>query len=127
MIPRPPLIEVLSIEYDDEDGVEQTLATDQYYVDSVSEPGWVAPTLDGDGWPSTLDALNAVRLRFRCGYTQTEGSPSTSLLPARATTAIKSLAAFWYDNREPVVVGASVSQIPSHVTRMLRSLRIVER
>src|SRR5690349_12085742 len=40
-LPRPPLIAVASITYLDSGGSQQTLSTDYYAVDNVSEPGRV--------------------------------------------------------------------------------------
>jgi uncharacterized phiE125 gp8 family phage protein len=68
LVPRPPLQSVTSIEYIDENDVTQTLATTEYQVDTVSEPGriCVAP---GKSWPSTRsDRLNAVIVTYLAGY-----------------------------------------------------------
>src|SRR5262245_57253066 len=62
-IPKPPLIEVVRIAYDDELGDEQVMAAADYFVDNASEPGWVVPASDSL-WPATLDAINTVRIRF---------------------------------------------------------------
>jgi uncharacterized phiE125 gp8 family phage protein len=65
-IPLPPLQSVTSIKYLDTDGVEQTLDSARYLVDTSGEPGWVV--VDADGWPDTYDSANAVKIRFVCGY-----------------------------------------------------------
>jgi hypothetical protein len=66
-LPKPPLVTVNSIKYIDQNGVQQTLATDQYLVDTVSEPGRVTPAY-GTSWPSTREQANAVEVSFNCGY-----------------------------------------------------------
>lgn len=66
-IPLPPLISITSVKYDDVSGVEQTVSSANYYVDTVSQPGWIVP-VSSFSWPSTLDAINAVRVRFVAGY-----------------------------------------------------------
>lgn len=66
-LPKPPLVTVDSLKYIDTDGVQQTLAADQYIVDSTSEPGRVTPAY-GLTWPATRDQINAVELTFTCGY-----------------------------------------------------------
>src|SRR5262245_43660746 len=48
-IPLPPLQTVNSVNYDNSDGFGQLVAADQYYVDNVSEPGWIVPV--SSGWP----------------------------------------------------------------------------
>lgn len=62
-----PLQSVTAITYYDTDGVEQTLAADQYLVDSTTEPARItpAPTLV---WPVTQYRNNAVKVRFVAGY-----------------------------------------------------------
>lgn len=63
----PPLQSVISITYTDNDGVEQTLAASQYRVDAISRPARVEPAY-GVVWPSSLDQMNAVKIRFVAGY-----------------------------------------------------------
>ena len=50
LIPKPPLIAVTQLAYDDTAGDEQIMNVADYYVDNVSEPGFVA--LNGiTSWP----------------------------------------------------------------------------
>ena len=74
-IPLPPLQSVTSIKYFDTTGVEQTLSSARYFVDTASEPGWVV--VDADGWPSTYDSANSVTIRFVCGYGAATAVPSS--------------------------------------------------
>lgn len=93
-IPLPPLQSITSVFYVDPDTeTEATLATDQYEVDTFSEPGWVMPGTDG--WPSTLDTINAVRIRFVAGY---------ATAPTPIKHAILLLVGNWYENRESVLI-----------------------
>jgi uncharacterized phiE125 gp8 family phage protein len=66
-IPLGPLIEVLSVMYDDADGNEQTLPPANYVVDTAVENGWVVP-IAGEDWPATLDRVNAVRVLYIAGW-----------------------------------------------------------
>jgi uncharacterized phiE125 gp8 family phage protein len=86
-LPNPPLVSVTSIKYDDSDGVEQTLSTASYDVDSRSEPGRVSPAL-GYSWPSTYSKVNAVRIRYVCGWATPASVPAPirSWLMARIAT-----------------------------------------
>lgn len=63
----PPLQSVTSITYVDEDGATQTLPTDQYQVDAVSEPARIVPAYNVT-WPATRKQPNAVIVRFVAGY-----------------------------------------------------------
>src|SRR5262245_7291392 len=63
-LPFGPVQEIVQIAYDDALGVEQIMLPDDYYLDDVSyevnHRPWVFPTV---AWPTTLDAINAVRVR----------------------------------------------------------------
>lgn len=125
-IPLPPLQEVLFIEYDDGDGIIQTLATDQYTVDVVSEPGWIVP--GSSGWPTTFDGINAVRIRFVAGYESTADSPPdlAGNVPAAIKAALLLTIGHLYANRETVLAGAGVSaiQLPWGIDHLLRPYRV---
>lgn len=79
-IPYPPLASLTSIKYVDSAGVEQTLASADYLVDVKSEPGRVTPAY-GKTWPSIRSQMNAVTVRFVCGY------GLHAAVPERARTA----------------------------------------
>lgn len=69
----PDVQSITSVKYLDAAGVEQTLAgTDYSLVDQGAEvsPTWLLPAND-TSWPSTLDAANAVRVRFVVGFGDT--------------------------------------------------------
>lgn len=124
-IPRPPLQSIESIKYDDGDGVEQTLATTEYEVDTVSQPGWVVPVTTG--WPSdTFEGINAIRIRFVAGYVNTD-SPSdlTGNIPAAIKAAILLHLGVRYQNREDVVIGTTVNRLPvANIEYLLRPYRV---
>jgi len=125
-IPRPPLQSVTSVKYDDSNGLEQTLATDQYDVDTASQPGWVVPITSG--WPSVVwDGINAVRIRYVAGYAPSEDSPanSTDNIPGAIKAAIRLYLGQLYDQREDIVVGTIVNKVPSgSVQSLLRNFRV---
>lgn len=73
-IPLPPLQSITHVKYDDADGNEQTVASVDYTVDAVNEPGWVIHD-SASAWPTTFDGVNAVRIRFVAGYPPTTDSP----------------------------------------------------
>jgi uncharacterized phiE125 gp8 family phage protein len=117
LIPKPPLQSVSSIKYDDASGTEQTLATSQYTVDSVSQPGWVVPV--PAGWPTTtFEGVNSVRIRYSAGYA------SAADVPGAIKAAILLMLGTLYDNREDVVVGTSALPLPLSAQYLLRPLRV---
>lgn len=63
---RCPVQAVLSIKYDDADGVEQTLAPTAYRVNVNAEPATITPV---GSWPATLAGhTGTVRVTFTAGY-----------------------------------------------------------
>lgn len=121
-IPNPPLIEVVSIKYDDGDGNEVPLDADEYVVDDQSEPGWVLPSSEGV-WPSSFDGINAVRIRYRAGYLNSD-SPQTENVPADIKAAIKLYIGTLYANREHIVIGQTAMQMPWACEALLRPYRV---
>jgi uncharacterized phiE125 gp8 family phage protein len=121
VIPMPPLIEVVSVKYDDSSGTEQTISALDYVVDNASEPArvWYATT-----WPTTFTGINAVRVRFRAGYLDTSVSPAVATVPADIKAAIKLYVGSLYGNRETEMVGASVAPMPWSAEQLLRRKRI---
>ena len=69
-LPAPPLIGVDSITYIDIDGVEQTLATTVYDVDTTSEPGRVTLAYN-QSWPSVRSQHHAITITIKAGHVAT--------------------------------------------------------
>ena len=63
----PPIMSVQSVKYTDAAGVDQVMPSTDYYVDSVSEPGFVVPA-DVAGWPCTQDRINGIEVEYTAGY-----------------------------------------------------------
>lgn len=112
-LPLPPLSSVTSIIYDDVDGTAQTLAAAMYTVDADSRPARIVPAY-GEVWPVTYDHLAAVRILFIAGY-----GVSAAFVPDNIQTAIKMLAAHWYQHREPTISGTIIAQVPLAVEALL--------
>lgn len=90
--PYPPYIELVSVKYVDPDGVEQTLP--------MSDP------LYFEDMPSVRGRSTDIRIRYRAGY---------QAVPPAIKVAILLYVAAWYENREEVVIGASVAPLPPSV------------
>lgn len=96
-LPRPPLISVTSIVTLDEDNVETTYSSSNYYLNTVSTPaeiilksGATAPTKDTRerGW---------IKVTFKAGYGDTAAN-----VPQQIKEAIKMWATVVYENRTPL-------------------------
>jgi len=105
-LPRPPLQSLtpdadhltLGIEYDDSQGVTQTLAASEYVIDTACEPGRVGLVL-GAVWPLTIDQIGVVRVTYLAGYGDAAEVPQT------VKRAMLLLIGHWFENREAVVTG----------------------
>lgn len=101
-VPRPPLVSVSSVQYVDTDGVLQVLATSEYQVSTIQEPGRVAPARF-KVWPVTdPQSLEAVRVEFVAGYTD---------VPDDCRQAVRLLVGHLYENRE-ATVDVALSVVP---------------
>lgn len=91
-VPICPLATVTSITYLDSAGDSQTLSTDIYTVDTVSEPGRITRKY-GQSWPLTYSQQNAVTVTFTAGY------GNAAAVPQVVKQAIQMLVAHRYAYR----------------------------
>lgn len=123
MVPRPPLQSVESIKWYDRDNQEYTIAPEDYFVDTMSEPGRIAPN-PGKAWPSGIRPTSGICVTFVAGHTEAEK------VPRRVRQAILLLAAEWYENREATTITGSASgdkyskEMSFGVTRLLNYDRV---
>lgn len=113
LVPLPPLRTVDIVSYTGEDGVQQTLAPDQYTVDNVNEPGWVIA--GKNGWPKTGDYVNAINVTFTAGY---------DVVPAPIKAAMLFMIGHLYENREDVVIGLPVAKLPNGSEMLLAPYKV---
>lgn len=109
-LPTPPLGEVLSVKYDDADGVEQTLDPLAYDAEQASDsvPAEMTPVVL---WPTTRPGKRSVCIQYTAGWPVT--GTGTELDPYVATTPQEIIA--WllvrvtglYEQRENFVLGTS--------------------
>lgn len=123
-IPLPPLISIDSVKYDDTSGVEQTMNPSSYYVDVASQPGWLVPTGSGASWPTTIDAINSVRIRFTAGYV-TNDSPPVGSVPQDIKSGLLLVLGSLYEHRESQIVGTIANKLPLGVEYLLRRHRVL--
>lgn len=122
MIPMPPLQSVVSVRYDDAAGDEQTLVENtDYVVDTASQPGWVVAV--DETWPTTIDTVNSVRIRFIAGYA-TADSPPVENVPFDIKAAILLMTGSLYEHRETMIAGVSVAMMPWSAEQLLRQHRV---
>ena len=107
-IPRPPLVSVTHVKYYNTSGTLVTLtANTDYVVESGARlrRGRVGLLASGV-WPVPRDQQGAVIVRFICGYGTSQSVPA--LLKAGILLDVATL----YAQRENVIVGTIVSDLP---------------
>ena len=109
---------VTHIKYYDADNTLQTLATDQYDVDTKVRPGRIYQSETGD-FPNTYERPNAVEVEFIVGG-------AASDVPAPIVQAIYIIVGRYYENRQDVVMGTQVNELPLMVDHLLTPYRLLE-
>ncbi len=100
-----PLVSVTSVVYDDANGVEQTLAGNQYRVRQFAGVKWIVPA-HGVTWPNAEPGGGTVRVTYEAGYANNDA------VPAAIRQAAFLLIGHWYENREAVNIGNITSTVP---------------
>lgn len=104
-IPRPPLINIVSLKYYDSANVEYNYDLSNLIIDVSSEPGRISLQYSLT-WPTVvLRPIDAVKIRYDCGYSSTGDtlttteSPDASHVPEYIKDAIHIYCAYRYENR----------------------------
>lgn len=125
--PMPPLISIVSIKYTLEDGTIGVIedleaspavaSTVDYDLETSRERGAIYLRSD-QTWPTdTLANGYPVRIRYKAGYTS---------VPAPIIMAMRFLIGHLYENRELIVAGTSVVQIPMTLKYLCQPYRFEE-
>lgn len=130
-LPWAPLQYVTYVRYKDINNAEQELSgsPDPIISDGgTGQPGRIAP-LVGSNWPATNGAIGNVRIGFRCGYAPSGSPTDEAAYQAGLPGALKAWMAVrvstFYEQREAIVVGDTVNQIPrDFVDGLLDGLRV---
>lgn len=117
-IPKAPLQSITSIKAYDDSDTATTLASSAYYVDTATQPGRVV-LRDSAATPTPTRVANGLEVVFVAGY-----GDAASDVPSALVQGMKMLVAHWFENREQVVIGASVSQIPDGVQATWRDYKL---
>lgn len=111
-VPRGPLASITSVKYLDPDGVQQTLATTGYTVDTDGDR--IGPV---DCWPGTASTINAVRVRYVAGLDAADD------LPEPLREAVLMMVGHLYENREASLVGVNAQDLPFGVVDLVAGYR----
>lgn len=114
VLPRPPLQSVTSVKYYDSAGVQQTMSSGDYTVDTASDPGRIVLNYNTT-WPGDQRGhVNDAEIIYVAGY----GAVSTNVIET-IRQAIILLAAQWFENREPWIAGTIGTNVPFAVDQLL--------
>ena len=113
-LPRAPVSAVTHVKLRDSDGIETTVSSSVYGLSLEDEVA--AVVLDDDeSWPVTdLRSWDPVAIRFTAGY-----GVAASDVPEDIRHAVKLLVGHYFENREPIAHGGTVSAIPETVDALL--------
>ena len=109
---------VTHVKYYDTDNTLQTLDTSEYDVDIRVKPGRIYQAEDGN-FPSTYERPNAVEVEFVVGGTASD-------VPDAIKQAMYIVIGRYYENRQDVVMGTQVNELPLMVDHLLTTYRLLE-
>jgi uncharacterized phiE125 gp8 family phage protein len=112
---------VTTIKYLDVNGAEQTLAANQYLVDTYAEPAQITPAYNVT-FPDLYAVPNNIKVRYVAGYTS-GSSPNTNPLPNPLRFAMMLVIGDLYANREAAVTGTTYTVNPT-VQNLLQFYRL---
>lgn len=117
---KSPVIDLLSVVYDDSDGAEQTVDTGDYALDLLSAPG-LSVVRPVSSWPSSAGTLGSVRLRYRAGFGSTPGD-----VPELIRGVLYLLVGYFHQFRSEAFVnspGASLEKLPLGAELIMRNYK----
>lgn len=118
VLPRPPLVSIVSVSYFNTSNVETVFPDTDYDMDNLSEPGRLY-LLPDKTWPSTYNIPNAVRIRYRAGRNAASGvAPSLRSL-------LMLMVGHLYEHREATIEDG-LSTIPLGFQALMWSNRVPE-
>lgn len=103
LLPDPPVTAIISIRYDDPDGVEQILDPAAYTFRPSAEPAALLPKTS---WPATFAGPGSVRINYTCGITSEDARWES--LRAWMLLAVGT----WFAQREALIAAGQISELP---------------
>lgn len=106
-LPRPPLVQVLSLTYRDLTDQQLTLDPATYRVDTDGLPGTISLAYN-QSWPNALIERSAIQITYTAGFGDTADK-----LPKAIIAAAKLMLGHLYMLRESHVVGMTITENPA--------------
>ena len=115
---KSPVSGITHIKYFDSNDTEQTLASSNYILDSVSQPARIGIAVNGT-LPDLADRINAVHVQYKVGYGVT-----SDLVPEGIKQAVLITIGNWYQNRQTVITGRTATELPLSSQYLLEQYKI---
>jgi len=109
---------VTHVKYYDTDNTLQTLDTSEYDVDIRVKPGRIYQAEDGN-FPNTYERANSVEVEFVVGSAASDVEDAIK-------QAMYIVIGRYYENRQDVVMGTQVNELPLMVEHLLTPYRLLE-
>ena len=113
-----PVRNLLEIRVVDPSGSAASIPASDYFTDVVSVPARIGLT-DGAVWPQPGRAMNGIEIEFTAGY-----GLAAEDVPQPLRQAVLLLVAHWYEQREPVAVGSTMTELPHMVAGLVAPFRM---
>ncbi len=117
ILPLRPIQNVTAVTLHDDDATSRSLDVDDFVVDGFANPARLV-WRGHSAVPAAGMVANGIEIDFVAGH---GGAPSDVPQPIRQ--ALLLLIAHWYENREPVEIGAIATTIPAGVSELLMPYR----
>lgn len=125
-IPKTPFVSLEAAEYMGEGDTTYTDFTDILTVDTYNDRVYLNYS---ETWPCyILEPGGGVRFEWTCGYADDgtyDASETGAGIPEPIKQAIKLLVAHWYENREPILIGAIAETLQFTIKALLAPYRVV--
>lgn len=114
-----PVKQVNSIKYYDINGDQNTIDSNDYYVDTTTKPCLIVPKTS---WPDPdLNRPSCIEIEYIAGYgsIEEEDPVDATQVPASIKMAMRQLIAHWFVNRETVIIGQTSKELEFTVCALL--------
>ena len=112
-INKSDITAISSVKYYDQSNTQQTLSTSDYQTAIQGRPYSIQLTTV----PQVYNRLEAMVIRFTLGYT------NAAAVPEDIKTAIKTLIGTLYENRQTIVTGTQVNEVPDTYKFIMENYR----
>lgn len=116
VLPRGPVQSITQFTHLDSEGNTQAVASDLYKLDLDADPQ-VVLLEPQQQWPGVGGYAVPISITYVAGYAEAEN------VPAAIRQAILMLVANWYSNRETLLTGSTVAEMPLGTMALLQNHR----